>query len=156
DGNRFICIPTSATSVHQYLTTSCYEEIELRICRQWLCPGDACLDIGANIGLMTSSFASCVGSKGLVVAVEPAPATHAFLRQGMQLLGYHNIRLEPVCVADHIGPAPFMVATSEGSDGLASMKIHDWQSGQFTEVIVPAVTIESLIDKHGIADRLSL
>src|SRR5262245_18703046 len=137
DGCRFVCIPISATSVHQYLI-SCYEEIEMRICRQWLHPGDACLDIGANIGFLTSSFAACVGTNGLVVAVEPAPATCGFLRQGMQLLGYHNIRFEPVCVADRNGPVSFMIATSEGSDVEASMKIHPWKSGQFTELKIPA------------------
>jgi FkbM family methyltransferase len=105
---------------------------------------------------MTASFAECVGSKGLVVSVEPAPATHAWLRQAMQLLGHHNIRFEPVCVADHKGPVAFMVATGEGGDVEAAMKIDAQRSDQFTEVMIPAVTIDSLVDKHGIADRLSL
>jgi FkbM family methyltransferase len=138
------------------VNNSFYEEVELRICRQWLSPGDACFDLGANIGFLTASFAARVGPKGLVVSVEPAPATHAFLRQAMQLLGHHNIRFEPVCVADHSGPVAFMVATSKGSDVEAAMKIDAQQSGQFTEVMIPAVTIDSLVDKHGIADRLSL
>jgi FkbM family methyltransferase len=142
--------------VHEYLSASRYEEVELRICRQWLRSGDACLDIGANIGLMTARFAACVGSKGIVVSVEPAPSTYAFLRQGMQLLGYRNVRLEQACVADRTGPVPFMVATSEGSDVEASMKIDTLNSGRFSEVIAAAVTIDGLVEKHRIAERLSL
>jgi hypothetical protein len=106
DGSRFICIPTSATSTHER------EQLVLRGSRaadrhRWLSPGDACFDLGANIGFMTASFAARVGSKGLVVSVEPSPATHGFLRQAMHLLGHRNIRFEPVCVADHSGSVAF-------------------------------------------------
>jgi FkbM family methyltransferase len=158
NGSRFVCIPASATSVHEYVNDECYEEIELRICRQWLRPGDACLDIGANIGLISASFAESVGPQGVVVAVEPAPATHRFLHQATNLLGRHrhNIRLEAICVADHSGQVPFMVATTRGSDVEASMKIEAHKLGQFAEIMVPALTVDSLIDKHRIRDSLAL
>jgi FkbM family methyltransferase len=155
DGMRFVCIPASPTSVHEYENKHIgYEEIELRICRQWLQPGDACFDIGANIGLMTHSFSMCVGSKGLVVSVEPAP--NDFLFQAMQLLGLHNVHREPFCVADHEGLVPFMVATSAGSDVEASMKIDARKSDKFAQIMIPAVTIDSLIEKHGVMERLAL
>lgn len=73
----------------------------------------------------------------------------------MQLLDLRNVLFEQVCVADHGGPVPFMVATSEGSDVEASMKIDALRSGQFTEIMVEAVTIDSLVEKYGIANQLA-
>jgi FkbM family methyltransferase len=154
-GSRFVCIPASATSVYEYVSNG-YQQIEIGVCREWVRAGDACLDIGANIGLTTSSLAACVGSEGLVVSVEPAPATHAVLRQGMQLLGHQNIRFESVCVTDRRDTVRFMVATGEGSDLEASMQIEASQLDRFTEITVPAVTIDSLLDKYPIKDRLAL
>ncbi|MCE9591076.1 MAG: FkbM family methyltransferase [Planctomycetes bacterium] len=156
DGSRFVCTPGSMTSEREYERCHGHEEVELEIALGWLRPGDACLDLGANIGLMSASFASRVGADGLVVSVEPAPTTHALLRRAMELLGHANVRLEQVCVSDVPGEVPFMVSVTDGYDTEASMKVSAAKSSLFREAMVPSVTIDSLIEKHAVANRLAL
>ena len=43
-------------------------------------PGDTCVDVGANIGLITLLSAVSVGPNGLVVAFEQHPKIFAYLR----------------------------------------------------------------------------
>ena len=51
-----------------YIEERCQNEryVELRICCPWLQPRDACLNVGANGGIMTASFTTYVGSHGPV------------------------------------------------------------------------------------------
>ena len=157
DGTRFVCIPTAPTSVHEYENTHVgYEESELRICRQWLQPGDACFDIGANIGLMTVSFSTCIGSQGIVISVNLRPILRIAFAGRFQLLGLRNVHIEPCCIADHEGIVSFMMANNKGNDVEASMRIDARKSGDFAQILVPAVTINGLIDKYGIAERVAL
>lgn len=46
-------------------------EAELNIARKYLKLGDAVIDVGAHLGTQTQGFASIVGPKGLVIALEP-------------------------------------------------------------------------------------
>lgn len=48
-------------------------------------PGDLAVDVGANIGHMTSVLASRVGQNGEVMAFEPHPRIHADLRSNVEL-----------------------------------------------------------------------
>lgn len=156
-GMPFVCIPDSKTSVHTFVADLGYEEIELDICRRWLKPGDGCMDIGANIGLVAAAFSQAVGPNGCVVAIEPAPNTHRHMTRAIGLLNLTGVvRPEAVCVSDAPGHVTFMAAKQDGLDETASMKIDPSRAQGFTEVTVPAVTIDSLIEKHGLAGRLSL
>jgi FkbM family methyltransferase len=152
---RFVCISRSETSCRLYESHDDYEEIEIEICRRWLRPADACLDIGANIGFVSASFASRVGPQGVVVSVEPAPSTLEFLRQAVELLRLDSVRIEAVCVAEKMGRVPFMVASNGGSDVEASMKVGARKADQFVPIVVDAVTVDSLIEKNAIGERIS-
>jgi len=119
-------------------------------------PGDACLDIGANVGFFAASFANCVKSQGYVVAVEPGPDTCAALRTTLQTLRVDQVHVEEAAVSNETGEVTFMVARDAAMDATASMKVSADQSDAFRPHRVPAVTIDSLVEKHGIAGKLAV
>ena len=55
-------------------------------------PGDDCIDLGANIGLLTLAAARAVGPKGRVLAVEPNPDVFARLEWHVEANGLHWVR----------------------------------------------------------------
>jgi FkbM family methyltransferase len=56
-----------------------------------LSTGDVCVDVGANVGSFVLDAARKVGSSGLVVAVEPTPATAKVLRMNLQMNRISNV-----------------------------------------------------------------
>lgn len=64
---------------------------DLAFYRRFLRPGDAVVDVGANIGLATLVAAKMVGPTGRVVAVEPHPRTFEYLRDNVQLNGFSDV-----------------------------------------------------------------
>jgi FkbM family methyltransferase len=63
-------------------------------------PGSVVLDVGANIGCYTFTFAKLVGPTGLVVAVEPTDRAFAKLRNNVALNSFANIRCLQVGLSD--------------------------------------------------------
>ncbi|GAA2677259.1 FkbM family methyltransferase [Streptomyces lunalinharesii] len=57
-----------------------------------LTPGAGLVDVGANVGYYSLLAAQLVGPQGRVVAVEPAPDTHAALRANLDLNGFSQVR----------------------------------------------------------------
>ena len=55
------------------LKTGTYDTVLLESLSRLINPGEICLDIGANHGLMTSLMAKSSGLKGEVIAFEPHP-----------------------------------------------------------------------------------
>jgi FkbM family methyltransferase len=79
----------------------CYHELEiLNTASACVRPGDAVLDGGANIGLLTLRFSDLVGSGGHVVAVEPGPRALEGLRWHVEHNTLSNVRVEPVGLSD--------------------------------------------------------
>lgn len=70
------------------------DEAELRLERfllRRLRPGDVVVDVGANVGFFSLLAACLVGPSGRVVAVEPCPATLAYLRRNLADAGNTDI-----------------------------------------------------------------
>lgn len=84
-------------------------------------PGMICLDIGANIGYYTRLFAHLVGSQGCVIACEPHPVAHAFLRDNVQ--GLHNVKILNLAVGDHEGTTLLYDVVAIGS-AASSLALH--------------------------------
>lgn len=72
-------------------TTGLYELLVCEVAWRLLRPGHLALDVGANIGTVTSLLAKRVGPTGRVVAFEPHPAVAEDLRSNMRRLqGDHD------------------------------------------------------------------
>jgi len=68
--------------------------------RDHLRPGDVCLDVGANIGVMTFLASSIVGADGLVVAVEANPENVQVVYRTIHMIGASNVMVLPVAASD--------------------------------------------------------
>lgn len=155
-GFRFVCIPESETSRHLYVSRQAYEEAEAAACCRWLKAGDNCLDIGANVGLMATLFAGCVGRTGRVIAVEPVPATLNHLRTAVELLSLTEVQIEAACVSDAVGLVEFMVPDRDGLDILAALKVGADRAAEFHGVRLPATTLNRLVDQHQCEGNVAL
>ena len=77
-----------------------YEEQVRQAVREHLGPDDICLDVGANVGVITLLAASCVGPRGRVIAVEPNPDNVQLLYLGIVLNQFTNVEVLPLAAAD--------------------------------------------------------
>lgn len=68
-----------------------YGEIEWRMLAQICKPGDAVIEIGANIGSHTVALAKAVGPGGRVMAIEPQPFVFQNLCANLALNGLANV-----------------------------------------------------------------
>jgi FkbM family methyltransferase len=86
-------------------------------------PGDIAVDVGANVGYMTSLFAARVGAQGRVEAFEPHPRIFARLRRNLRTSAVNappaNVRLHDCALGDHDGIAqlvePRIFGINEGA-----------------------------------------
>jgi FkbM family methyltransferase len=80
--------------------------------RRRLRPGDTFIDVGANVGYLSAFASKLVGPHGGVVAIEPAPATGAALRETVAMNDLTNIRLVAAAASDHDDELPLFVGRS--------------------------------------------
>ncbi len=80
-----------------------FEEAELRFASRTLQPGDAAVDVGANVGLFTLVMARAVAPDGRVTAVEPHPANLARLRAHLEENGAANVDVVAAAASDAPG-----------------------------------------------------
>lgn len=81
---------------------------EMMTYRSILRPGMTVLDIGANIGLMSLLFSSCVGSSGKVLAFEPSVFTAGLLRHNLDVNKCGNARVFRAAVSDQTGETGYL------------------------------------------------
>jgi FkbM family methyltransferase len=113
-----------------------------------LTPGDAVFDIGAHTGAMAEVLLQA-GAR--VVCVDPQPACVAALKQKF---GHRrDVQIEPVGVGAQAGQLEFSICREGPAMSTFSEK---WKAGRFAsaqwneKVLVPIVTLDSLIAKHGV------
>ncbi len=87
--------------------------------------GDTAIDVGANLGYMTSLMSAKVGATGCVVAVEPHPELYQELLTNIHLwqqIGFVNVQAENLALGDRTGEAILRIPTDFGYNrGLASL-----------------------------------
>lgn len=105
-------------------------------------PGDAVLDIGANMGYYTFVAALLVGPRGVVHAFEAAPTTLRLLQSNIALNPRIPARVHGQAVTDHCGEIEFYSAPP-GCTGYSSIRDLGEQSAGVTRV--PCITIDSIL-----------
>ena len=91
---------------------------EMVFIRRYLRPGDAFLDVGANVGVYTLLAASLVGKSGVVHAFEPGILASARLDENIALNQLANVTVHRFGLSDRQGSAAF---SAEGDDCVASL-----------------------------------
>jgi FkbM family methyltransferase len=84
--------------------TGVYDLIVLEALIRLADPGELALDVGANIGLMTSALAYAVGPTGHVISFEPHPDLVRRLQRNAELwrsrLDWAHVVVDPVALSD--------------------------------------------------------
>jgi FkbM family methyltransferase len=68
--------------------------------REHLHTGDVCIDVGANVGVLTFLASSIVGPDGRVIAVEPNPENVQMLYRNVAFTHAANVEVFPLAASD--------------------------------------------------------
>lgn len=94
--------------------------------------GELALDVGANIGLMTSALALAVGPTGRVLSFEPHPRLIEKLQHNVglwrQRIGWHHVNVHPVALSDDDGSAS-LTAPVDFSENQGRASLEDYYNG---------------------------
>jgi FkbM family methyltransferase len=100
-GTKLLVDPSIDQGVELSLfETGTYEMGTIDFIMKTLKSGDSFLDVGANIGWITTLAAKKTGAKGIVYAVEANPKTVPLLQHNVALNGLTNVEILPIGVSD--------------------------------------------------------
>ncbi len=122
-----------------------YNGEELDYLRSRVPPGGCFVDIGANVGTFALPLARHVGTKGVVVAVEPHPVTHARLAFNCAASGLAQVRLLAAAAGETDGE--LMIETD--GDNLGASHVVTGRASD-AAIKVPARRLQSLLSDAGI------
>jgi FkbM family methyltransferase len=139
------------------------------ILERHLSPGDAALDVGANIGYYAVMMAGLVGSSGVVYAVEPSPRNARLLAANIELNGLERIiETETCAISEQTGSATLFLSDKSNwhslvppgtGPGLAgyerayrsSLRVPTQSIADFTRTRRPAALLRMDLEGHEVA-----
>jgi len=110
---RIRCYPNSAEASALVRGGLDYDYHNTQFMRRYLRPGDAVLDIGANIGVYSLLAGELVGRAGRVDAFEPSPQMRRRLAENIALNRSSQVVVHPWLAAAVSGQARFADATTK-------------------------------------------
>lgn len=113
-------------------------------------PGDAFVDVGANIGWHTVMGAEAVGPGGSVIAVEPDPDNFELLRVNCIRNELPHVSLHACAVGDHAGIATLHVAERN----LGDHRLYAVEGEARRQIEVPVETVDRLVSRTNLRVRL--
>ncbi|MEX0893668.1 MAG: FkbM family methyltransferase [Gemmatimonadota bacterium] len=121
-----------------------YEPALRRLLERRLSPGDAYVDVGANVGAFVLPASRMVGPGGAVLAVEAAPGVLPYLRRTVQVNDLTNVRIAGVAAAAAAsGATDFYEAPADHFGmGTRAPRFHA------APITVPADTLDGLLARH--------
>ena len=125
--------------------SKCRDCEEIHYLLQHLGAQSTFLDIGANIGYYTCSFATA--GVGRVIAIEPHPVMLKRLRFNITSNGFSNVSVAPVAIGDEQGS--LQLVTVPGDLGGSNISKNAEQGGQETYT-VPVKPLKQLCEELGI------
>ena len=121
----------------------CHEEGEAVWVRGFLRPGDAVVDVGANIGFFTVLAARVVGSTGRVLSFEPFDGSFRSLERNVELNVLDNVTAERAAVAEAQGTMTLGLDEGTIAHGSTGGFTEEGAAARFT---VPAVTLDESLE----------
>lgn len=114
--------------------------------------GATFVDVGANLGIHTIAAARRVGATGRVVAIEPTPSLHRYLRESLELNGVTRIvQVEPKAVVAQPGEVTLHCAENSGLNSIFPLA-----DASSTSVVVPATTLDAILAAESRVDLIKL
>jgi FkbM family methyltransferase len=122
-----------------------YSEYETRLFNQLIKPDDWVLDVGANLGAFTLTFANKVGIKGRVYAFEPQRFVYQTLCANMALNNIMHAYLYNVGVGDAAGALTIPMLDYRQENNFGGMYLDDFKKKGIEQTEdVKIITIDSL------------
>ncbi|HEY2786478.1 MAG TPA: FkbM family methyltransferase [Fimbriiglobus sp.] len=117
-------------------------------------PGMSCLDVGANIGVMTLNLASQVGPTGRVHSFEPVPHLSQRLQKHVERNRLTDIvRVHRLALSDRAGTVAIHVADEgQPNQGMGSLVFADHVKVR-NEIPIEAITLDEFVKRESI-DRI--
>jgi FkbM family methyltransferase len=129
-----------------------YEAGTLHVVRGILRPGDAFVDVGANIGLISLVGAVAVGAAGHVHAFEPLPSTFAILQRNIALNAARNVHAYPLALGSSDERRP-MYQSEPWNRGAASLVV---PNSATPAAMVRVATLDGFLAEKGIRNVRAL
>lgn len=85
-----------------------YEAKEIELMQSFLRPGQTIVDVGANVGYLTRSFARAAGNLGKVFAFEPNPLIFSLLEKNVS--GFPQVAVFNLGLSTEAGELPLFMA----------------------------------------------
>ena len=131
-----------------------YEPHVAQQVRRLLRPGDAFVDVGANVGFFTLLAATLVGPHGKVIAFEPNSDNCDLLRHSLAQNKLNNVRLHQTAVAEAAGQ---IALSSGGADSNARiMRPEELHGLQEHFAHVEAVTLDEALQGESRIDLIKM
>jgi len=146
-GFSFVCHPDLRDSVELWLRGA-PDARELSLVRAWLEPGDAAIDVGANLGVYAVAAAHAVHNQGRVLAIEPSAALSERLRRTAHRLGLDSIRVCAMCAGERAGATEFYVADERETTGEQSRRVDSEHLARYRKVAMEMDTLDNLAAAH--------
>ena len=149
DGMSLVHDPSDWTCRAAYQGT--YEREILRLLRDLLHPGETVIDVGANVGIITTRAAGIVGPTGRVIAVEPSPRCIRELIAVTNDMG--NVTVVEAALGDETGTVALAGWDNPDHRGLGSVVpghraglAENWHEGVALQV--PQMRLDDLLDEQ--------
>lgn len=131
------------------LTTGVFDPCVSETMHRLIDPGDLVVDVGANVGYMTSLAAARAGAAGSVIAFEPHPVVFALLSANIARWNGGDlavVKAHQLALSDHAGTGQLNAgATFDANMGLSSL---DTAAASAQDVLMP-VEVKRLDDVIG-------
>lgn len=127
-----------------------YGELDTKIIKNQLRPGNVVIDVGANIGYYTLLSAKSVGDSGKVFAFEPEPKNFELLQKNVIVNNYKNTVIENFAVSDSDGDAHLFLA----KNGIVGHRIYDSKKC-VDSILVKKITLDDYFSKLNLLDKIN-
>ena len=112
-----------------------FSELECRVFRQLVGPGDLVVEAGANVGAHTLCLGRRTGADGRVLAFEPQATIHRLLRANVALAGLRNVVTRCAAVGAAPGSLPMPVPDYDAPGNFGGVSALDAAGGAETPVV---------------------
>jgi FkbM family methyltransferase len=129
-----------------------YESDNYTFLKQHVKEGMHILDIGAHLGLFSTTASQLTGRNGLVICFEPTPGTFKVLKETLRLNNCGNVIALQMAVSNNEGQATFYVNKLEGCSGNSLVLSQD--ENDLSSYDVRSVTIDGITKKYSLNPSL--
>ncbi len=132
---------------HTEYALGTYEPDFFQALRKHIRSGDACVDVGGNLGYYSLLMARLTGPKGRVVTFEPVAENLAVLRENIEINKFKNIKVVDSALGERAGVLKLIRSGSETFTATPSTRGYAVE-GEHMEVEVRVDTLDSYLDRE--------